>query len=165
MENSSHFKNTVISRNIQDLNPRIAFNERLTHCSNMDGETFERAVIDTLASIIENKNMRHDPTATQAWPYKKAPGRAWQAMRTTGKAQKMTLRDAFAMASFLGIPMSQLCALVESRELQGDTFRATPPKNAPGRPSKEREMAAKAQGPAASSVALVDVANDHIEKR
>lgn len=129
MLDTSQPNNTSNSRNFQGINTRIDFASWLTQCATMDGESFERAIVDTLAGIIKAKNLRHDPSACQAWPYKKAPGRAWQAMRTNGKAQKMTLRDAFSMAQFLGVPMSQLCAMVESQELRGVSFRASKTNN------------------------------------
>lgn len=139
MLESSQIITTFISRIFQEKNTRIDFRVCMPQFTKMDGETFERAVVDTLTSIIEKKGLRHDPTAAHAWPYKKAPGRAWQAMRAQGKAQKLTLRDAFSLAQFIGIPMSQLCAMVESMELQGETFRDPISKKAPGRPPKERK--------------------------
>lgn len=84
----------------------------------MDNLDFERAMVATLVEIIESRGLKHDPTAQKAWPYKKAAGRTWQAVRSEQKGQKLTIRDAHALAQFLGVSMSQLCALVESKELQ-----------------------------------------------
>lgn len=84
----------------------------------MDNLDFERAMVATLGEIIESRGLKHDPTAQKAWPYKKAAGRTWQAIRSEQTGQKLTIRDAHALAQFLGVSMSQLCALVESRELQ-----------------------------------------------
>lgn len=133
MLNTSQDNNTSISRIIQGRNSRIDFNVALTQFVRMDGESFERAVVAVLAGIIEKKGWRHDPVANAAWPYKKAAGRAWQAVRTSGKAQKLTLRDAFCLAHYLGVPMSQLCAIVESHELQGDSFQNSSSKPQSGR--------------------------------
>lgn len=85
----------------------------------MDSESFERAIVDTLTAIIAAKEKKNDPVATEAWPYKKAAGRAWQAIRSNATAQRLTIRDAHAMAKTLGLSMSQLCALVESQEFGG----------------------------------------------
>ena len=84
----------------------------------MDGLYFERSMVATLVEIIESRDMKHDPTAQKAWPYKKAAGRTWQAVRSEQTGQRLTIRDAHALAQILGISMSQLCALVESKELQ-----------------------------------------------
>lgn len=84
----------------------------------MDNLDFERAMVATLVEIIESRGLKHDPTAQKAWPYKKAAGRTWQAVRSEQTGQKLTVRDAYALAQFLGVSMSQLCAMIESRELQ-----------------------------------------------
>ncbi|WP_035061865.1 hypothetical protein [Desulfovibrio sp. 6_1_46AFAA] len=84
----------------------------------MDNLDFERAMVTTLIEIIESRGLKHDPTAQKAWPYKKAAGRTWQAVRSEQTGQRLTIRDAHALAQFLGVSMSQLCALVESKELQ-----------------------------------------------
>lgn len=84
----------------------------------MDNLDFERAMVATLVEIIESRDLKHDPTAQKAWPYKKAAGRTWQAVRSEQTGQRLTIRDAHALAQFLGVSMSQLCALVESKELQ-----------------------------------------------
>lgn len=84
----------------------------------MDSLDFERAMVATLVEIIESRGLKHDPTAQKAWPYKKAAGRTWQAVRSEQTGQKLTIRDAHALAQILGVSMSQLCALVESKELQ-----------------------------------------------
>lgn len=84
----------------------------------MDSLDFERAMVSTLVEIIESRGLKHDPTAQKAWSYKKAAGRTWQAVRSEQTGQKLTIRDAHALAQTLGVSMSQLCALVESKELQ-----------------------------------------------
>lgn len=85
----------------------------------MNSEEFERSMVDVLSSLIEARGLKHDPTATQAWPHKKAPGRTWQAIRSPENAQKLTVRDAYSLAQVLNISMSQLCALVEAKDLGG----------------------------------------------
>lgn len=94
----------------------------------MDSERFERAIVEVLTGIIEGRGLRHDPSAQKAWPYKKAAGRTWQAIRSEQTCQKLTLKDAHAMAQSLGVPMSQVCALVEAQELQNPQVAEIPPR-------------------------------------
>ena len=41
---------------------------------------------------------------------------------------KLTLKDAHALAQSLGVPMSQVCALVEAKELQSRQITEVPPR-------------------------------------
>lgn len=122
----AHF--TSKSRSNQHKNTRIAFKQEVTQIYRMDSEHFERAVVETLTGIIEGRGLRHDPTAQKAWPYKKAAGRTWQAIRSEQTCQKLTLKDAHALAQSLGVPMSQVCALVEAKELQSRQITEVPPR-------------------------------------
>lgn len=90
----------------------------------MDSYDFERAVIAMLVEIMESRGMKHDPTAKKIWPDRKAAGRTWQAIRSEKTGQRLTLMDAHAIAHFLGVSMSQLCALVESQEIQNHFLNA-----------------------------------------
>lgn len=128
MGNSLQLNFTSNSRIIQHKNTRIDFNSKVTQILRMDSESFERAVVETLTEIIEARGLRHDPTAQKAWPYKKAAGRTWQAIRSEVTCQKLTLKDAHALAQSLGVPMSQVCALVEAKELQTRQNTEVPPR-------------------------------------
>ncbi len=86
----------------------------------MNNFEFERAMVDVLATIIESRGLKHKPVAEKAWPYKKAAFRTWQDMRNSDSPQKLTVRDAYSMASELGISMSSLCGLIEGRMLAVD---------------------------------------------
>lgn len=74
-------------------------------------------MVETLAAIIESRGLKHKPVAEQAWPYKKAAFRTWQAMRNGDSPQKLTIRDAYSMAQVLGISLSALCGMVEGQIL------------------------------------------------
>lgn len=133
MLNSCEIKNTTISRIFQSANSRIDFRVPLNQSLYMESERFERAMVEVLTAIIVSRGMKHDPVAKAAWPYKKAPGRTWQAIRSNDHAQRLTIKDAHAMATILNVSMSQLCALVEARELENN-FQSTPQKQT--RPTK-----------------------------
>lgn len=85
----------------------------------MDNVTFERAIVETFSALIESRGLKHKPVAIEAWPYKKNAHRTWQVMRNGGDdAQKLTIRDAYALASVLGVSMSSVCGIVEGKALE-----------------------------------------------
>ena len=83
----------------------------------MDNVEFERAIVASLAAIIEKRGLKHKPVAMAAWPYKKAAWRQWQNMRNNDIPLRLTFRDAFNMAQHLDVPLSSLCAMAESQIL------------------------------------------------
>lgn len=128
MRNSFPVNITSNSRINQHKNTRIDFKQEVTQIYRMDSERFERAIVEVLTGIIEGRGLRHDPSAQKTWPYKKAAGRTWQAIRSEQTCQKLTLKDAHAMAQSLSVPMSQVCALVEAQELQNPQVAEIPPR-------------------------------------
>lgn len=84
----------------------------------MESAEFERAMVEVLTALIEERGLKHDPTANKAWPYKKAAGRTWQAIRSPTTGQKLTIRDAHALADALGISLAQVCTLAENKKIQ-----------------------------------------------
>lgn len=95
----------------------------------MDNVTFERAIVETFAALIESRGLKHKPVAIEAWPYKKNAHRTWQAMRNGGdESQRMTIRDAYALASVLGVSMSSICGMVEGKVLEAALNQPRPSK-------------------------------------
>lgn len=95
----------------------------------MDNVTFERAIVETFAALIESRGLKHKPVAIEAWPYKKNAHRTWQAMRNGGdESQRLTIRDAYALAKVLGVSMSSVCGMVEGKVLEATINQPKPQK-------------------------------------
>ena len=84
----------------------------------MESYQFERDFVAVVVEIIESRGLKHDAVAKDAWSGRRAAGRTWQFMRNNNPPQRLTMRDAHALAKYLGVSMAGLCGIVEGRAIQ-----------------------------------------------
>lgn len=89
----------------------------------MNGNLYERCLIQVFTEIIEEKGLKHKPLAELAWSDQKDPGTRWRSIRNNTRA-RLSIGDAYDLSEALGVNFLEVCALAQAkyREISKKSF-------------------------------------------
>lgn len=90
----------------------------------MDGQEFERRLVELFVEISKSHGVKAKPLAERAWPRTKDAGTKWRKIRNGAEPRGLSVRDAFDLASALGVGLTEMCGIVQGRAL---TIQAAKP--------------------------------------
>lgn len=81
----------------------------------MNGYEFERALVELFVEVSKGKGFKSKPLAVAAWPDRKDPGTKWRKIRNGKPPRELNVRDAYNLATALGISFTELCGAVQGK--------------------------------------------------
>lgn len=92
----------------------------------MDGMTYERCLVEVLSRLIEDRGLKHKPTAILAWPQRSDPGTKWRKIRNGTDPRGLQVCDAYDLATAIGISFVEACGLAQALFLQRNQAQLSP---------------------------------------
>lgn len=78
------------------------------------GEQYERCLIAALQEAIEERGLKHKPTAEAAWPDQKDAGTRWRKIRNDPRA-RLNIGDAYDLANTIGVSFLEICGIAQAK--------------------------------------------------
>lgn len=119
----------------------------------MDGYIFERCFVSYVSRLAVEQCGNHSEFARIAFDGVEAPANTWRNIRNgnRGKLRDVTLKDAFNMASSLGMDLETLCWKVRREIEEGWTPEQDVCHQEDGKPGRRKKRAEGAQPPSQSA--------------
>lgn len=81
----------------------------------MNGELFERCLVDAIQDIADENNIKHKPLAEKAWPDCKDPGTKWRKIRNGTEPRGLYVCDAYDLVEALGVSFLEVWGIAQNK--------------------------------------------------
>lgn len=81
----------------------------------MNGNQFERCLVEVMTEVAEQKGFKHKPLAIAAWKERKDPGTKWRKIRNGTDPRGFQVQDAYDLALAMGASFVELCGMAQGR--------------------------------------------------